>query len=79
VLRQAAYATLGVVLGILVNLFGFWAGTSSRWSQEVLGPRMATRTVTTNLQSTALSIGIIVVLALACAFAVGTVAKKKLA
>jgi len=78
VTRQAAYVTLGVALGILVNLFSFWAGTPSLESQEILPVKMATRGAIVNLESTAFSIAVVVVLALVCAFAVGAVAKKKL-
>lgn len=78
VTRRAAYVALGVGVGILVNLFGFWARTPSLESGEVLPVKMATGAATLNLQSTVFSIAVVVVLALVCAFVVGAVAKKKL-
>jgi len=74
-----AYASLGAVLGVLVNSLGFWAETSNRQSQEMLGAKTLVRTVTPSVQSMVPSIGTIVVLALMCAFLVAVVAKKKLA
>jgi len=77
-MKQVAYATLGVALGIVVSLFSSWAGAPSLESQEILPAKMTVRAVAVNLQSTILSIAVIVGLALICAFAVGVVTKKKL-
>lgn len=76
--RRAAYVMLGVALGILVNLFSFWAGTRSLQPEEVLPVKMATRGAAVNLESTVFSLAIIVVLGLVCAFVVGALAKRKL-
>ncbi len=77
-IKKAAYAVLGVVMGTLVNLFSLWAGRPSLESQEVLPAKMGTRATPVNLQSAFSSILVVVVLALVCAIVVGVVAKKRL-
>jgi len=78
-LKRLTYASLGAVLGVLVNSLGFWADTSNRQSQEMLGAKTLVRSAIPSVQSMVLSIGTIVVLALMCAFLVAVVARKKLA
>jgi len=77
-MKQAAYATLGVALGIVVSLFSSWAGPPSLESRGILPAKMTTGAVAVSLQSTILSIAVIVGLALVCAFAVGVITRKKL-
>jgi hypothetical protein len=78
VLRQAAYAILGVVAGVLVNFVGSWTESTGHDSYEILGAKpMVTRNLFPSTQSIIFSVIAVLVPALICACTVAVITRKK--